>query len=447
MPRFVNYVFSKDGSTKPNPRGAAIYGYISGFDAFFTFLSVNLVGVLSDVFGRKPFMIYSAVGLGSAYLIASLSDTKSKLGSFTATTFFLAASLDGLTSCMFSQAQSMIVDLVGSTSKSPYAATTSPSGSSAISIALGKFQGIVVGCSFFIGIPIGAILGKRNIKYPLYLASTICLINSLLIKAFLPESNQHVLKARQQFPQTIRSRLRAVSWKSANPIGALQMLKRTHHLALASIAYCLLNIAHSGITMTWINYLTYKLKWSSEKAGSTLVLVGLVVAALPQLLINVFKSMHRALAFGLLTHAFACVFLAVAKTNVQVYTGTAFLAAGASTLPLLLGHLTNQVSGDEIGALQGAADTVRTISTLVASPLVSWVFSRCLLSEEDGTRTFGMKLPIGGALLLCSTFSFLAFVLFLLDGLTHAHTAHTHTHAHTINKIQDSKKTNKSALL
>lgn len=64
------------------------------------------------------------------------------------------------------------------------------------------------------------------------------------------------------------------------------------------------------------------------------------------------------------------------------------------------------MSSDEVGALQGAADTVRTISSVIAAPLMSRVFARCI----DST---GGKVPQPQlALYASSVFSLVAFAIF-----------------------------------
>ena len=42
------------------------------------------------------------------------------------------------------------------------------------------------------------------------------------------------------------------------------------------------------------------------------------------------------------------------------------------------GYLSEQVNADEIGALQGAADTVRTMSNMIAYVILSNVFAYCI---------------------------------------------------------------------
>ena len=82
------------------------------------------------------------------------------------------------------------------------------------------------------------------------------------------------------------------------------------------------------------------------------------------------------------------------------------LSAGASALPMLLGYLSEQVDTSEIGALQGAADTLGTLSGIVGNPLMSKVFAYCLKDE--------VQIP-GGALLLAASCSGLGALIFYIS--------------------------------
>lgn len=71
LPKFVNSVINK-GNADVSDASAMVYGNLAGIDALFTFLSVNLVGCLSDRFGRRPFMFISSLGT-VPYVVANAS--------------------------------------------------------------------------------------------------------------------------------------------------------------------------------------------------------------------------------------------------------------------------------------------------------------------------------------------------------------------------------------
>ena len=325
MPKYVNYQLSTTGSTDVTSRSASVYGSISGVDAFFTFLSVNLIGVLSDIYGRRPFMMMSALGLGLAYTITMHATYP--------TFFYAAAAIDGLTSCMFSQGTFptfvspissyhpsliklhlprfsylfhlitlvlpryisrpsltyFISSLHNQTNLNPsqkhiqqtyeaqsYVAdlNTQGGGEENISVVLGRFQGLAVGMAFLFGIPLGAILGiKGSLMTPLRVSIGICMLNALLIWFCLPETSTIQQPQQQQQPQQKPPPQKKIIWSNANPFGALKMLRRDQHLLTGAAAYLFVNIAQAGVQINWMNYLQYRFGWSAAKRYATVLVV------------------------------------------------------------------------------------------------------------------------------------------------------------------------------
>ena len=116
--------------------------------------------------------------------------------------------------------------------------------------------------------------------------------------------------------------------------------------------------------------------------------------------------MHLCLDLGLCLHAISLIALGIANKEYQIIVWMPLLSAGASALPMLLGYLSEQVDNSEIGALQGAADTLRTLSGIVGNPLMSKVFAYCLKDE--------IQIP-GGALLLAACCSALGALIFYIS--------------------------------
>lgn len=396
LPGYINSVLSAKGEEKVSQLGVKVYGNLQGFDAFFTFLSVNLVGCLSDVFGRKPFLFLASLGLGTAYALHSIA--------FNPLHFYLASSIDGLTSCMLSQSQSFITDLTGEETN--------------LGIALSRFQGLAIGMAFLIGIPLGQVLSKMFGRVtPLRASFAICMLNCFLIMWLLPahlqppaattspEEPLSTSDKNEEKPKlSLIQKLKTVPWHQANPMGAAWILTKTNKLFLASLAYFCINLAQCGVQATWINYLGHKFNMSAQQAGSTLLLVGIMMAVIPPFAIPAL-GIARAICLSLLLYSISLIMLSLANSPVQVFIGMPFLAAGASAIPMILGYMTQQANAGEVGALQGAADTVRTVANMVGSPLFAEVFSRCMAETVQRPHW---------TLRIISTASFAALLLFLV---------------------------------
>ena len=288
LPKLVNFIVNKGTSTLVSGESQRIYGNLSGLDQIFTFLSVNAVGMLSDRFGRRPFMMYSALGLGTAFFLSSCASPERKW------IFYLAGCLDGLTSCMFSQSQAYISDL----------ALSSTGGPSSLSVSLSQFQGI----SFMLGIPLGGFLGSAySLKAPLYCAMLFCGICFLSILFFLPESI--TLASSSPLSATPVQPPSSSQWlDKLNPFGALSLFSRTPALSVFAVVYGLLNIAQSGIQIVWINYLQRVFGWAAPISALTLAIVGLTVAIFPGILIPIMGPLNF-IQSGLLLHSLSLIAL------------------------------------------------------------------------------------------------------------------------------------------
>eukprot|EP01031_Cornospumella_fuschlensis_P036370 gene36370-44119_t len=127
------------GDSSVSAGSARVYGNMQGIDALFTFLSVGYIGRLSDRYGRKPFFLLASVGLAISHIIllyAKHAKNQSPV------LFYLSACIDGLTSCMLSQAQAFVTDQTDGD----------------VGVSLSRFQGLAVGLAYTLGIPLSALL-------------------------------------------------------------------------------------------------------------------------------------------------------------------------------------------------------------------------------------------------------------------------------------------------
>ena len=134
--------------------------------------------------------------------------------------------------------------------------------------------------AFFFGVPLGGILSSNvGITAPLMLGIALCIFNVFALSIFLPESID---------TRSLLLKSKNINLADANPLGAMKMFARNSKFALNALVYFLLQLAQSGLQVTWINYLQHKFGWSGTKSGLTLMIVGIVVAVLPQYVIPFF---------------------------------------------------------------------------------------------------------------------------------------------------------------
>ena len=154
-----------------------------------------------------------------------------------------------------------------------------------LSEVIGRFQGIAIGASYVIGIPLSLILSSHgSIHTPIYASIMLCTIGVFLSLFFLPESHppQYVTDKEGTKSMVVKR----IQWREANPLGAMHMLtSRGGKLAIGSLAYLFLNIAQTGTVVIWVNYLGYRFGWSTRRAAGTFSLLGFMVTFVPKMLV------------------------------------------------------------------------------------------------------------------------------------------------------------------
>jgi fucose permease len=133
--------------------------------------------------------------------------------------------------------------------------------------------------------------------------------------------------------------------------------------------------------VNFINYTQKKFDWGLAQSSSALCLMFSLVALLPKLVLSRL-GVQRSITLCSLVYASAFFLLGATNSPHMVYVALVLLAAGATALPATLALLTNQV--DEKGAANGAADTCRTLSSMLGFPLGSQLFAYGLRRDLPG---------------------------------------------------------------
>ncbi|MGH8189796.1 MAG: MFS transporter, partial [Steroidobacteraceae bacterium] len=236
-------------------KAAAVYGVFGTAWALMQFLFMPVLGSLSDRFGRRPIILLSNVGLGLDYILMALAPSVRWL--------FIGRVISGITAASVSTAGAYIADV------------TPPEQRAA------KFGllGAAFGFGFVVGPALGGFLGDINPRLPFWVAAAFSLANALYGLIVLPES----------LPKHLR---RPFSWRKANPLGALRLLRSHHELWGLSWVMFLSNLAHVALPSVAVLYMGYRYNWDASAVGLVLgaagvcaiivqgVLVGRVVRAL-----------------------------------------------------------------------------------------------------------------------------------------------------------------------
>ena len=365
LPKLVESFVDNDTAS-----AAKIFGVFGTAWALMQFFFSPILGGLSDRFGRRPVVLLSNFGLALDYVLMALAPSLAWL--------FVGRVISGITSASISTSFAYIADI------------TPPEKRAAV---FGKV-GAAFGAGFILGPAIGGLLGGMDPRLPFWVAAGLSFANTLYGFLILPES----------LPSDRRSPFR---WKSANPLGSLHLLRSDRVLAGLSLANFFGQVAHVVLPSTFVLYATYRYGWDAATVGLTLALVGICAMVVQGAGIGPIVSRlgeRRALLLGLGCGAIGFLIFGVAPTGPLFWLGIPVMAfwgvAGAATQALM----TRLVAPDQQGQLQGATNSVQSVSQLVGPFLFTLTFAYFIGAQAPA------KLP-GAPFLLASALLLLALVI------------------------------------
>src|SRR3954471_4818983 len=198
---------------------ARIFGLFGTAWALMQFFFSPILGALSDRFGRRPVVLLSNFGLALDYVLMALAPTLTWL--------FIGRLISGITSASISTAFAYIADV------------TPPERRAAV---FGKV-GAAFGAGFILGPAIGGLLGDIDPRLPFWAAAGLSFANFLYGLLILPES----LRKDRRSP---------FRWRSANPAGALKLLRSSTALAGLAVVTFIGQVAHVVLPSTFVLYAT-----------------------------------------------------------------------------------------------------------------------------------------------------------------------------------------------
>ncbi len=346
-------------------RAAEIYGLFGTFWALMQFIFSPIQGSLSDRLGRRPVILASNLGLGLDYILMALAPNLIWL--------FVGRLISGITTANISTAYAYIADI------------TEPEKRAKRFGMLGAAFGV----GFIIGPAIGGILGGIDPRLPFWAAAAFCLTNAVYGFFILPES----LPPEKRTP---------FSWKRANPVGSLKLLRSRPGLFGLASANFLGNFAHVVLPSVTVLYMGYRYGWSETTIGFTLAMVGVCSMIVQGGLVGpiVAKIGERsALLIGLLFGALGFAIYGLANTGTWFLVGMPLMAIWGIANPAAQGLMSRRVSETEQGQLQGANASVQGIANLVGPVIFTQSFAYSI-DPAHGVHIPGVPFLISAAALV-----------------------------------------------
>jgi MFS transporter, DHA1 family, tetracycline resistance protein len=365
LPKLVESFVDNDTA-----RAARIFGVFGTAWAVMQFIFSPILGSLSDRFGRRPVVLLSNFGLGLDYVLMALAPSLIWL--------FVGRVISGITSASVSTAFAYIADITPAEKRAA---------------VFGKI-GAAFGAGFIIGPAVGGLLGSFDPRLPFWVAAGLSFANTIYGFLILPES----------LPPDRRAPFR---WRSANPIGALHLLRSDPILTGMAIVHFFAQLAHAVLPSIFVLYATYRYGWDSTTVGITLAMVGICAMAVQGAgigpIVRLFGE-RLSLLLGLVCGAAGFFIFAIAPTGPLSWIGIPVMSLWGVSGAAIQSLMTKQVASDQQGQLQGATASVQSVSQLVGPFLFTLTFAYFISDQAP------VKLP-GAPFFLASALVLLAFAI------------------------------------
>jgi len=357
LPRLITHFMGGNES-----RSAEMLGIFGTVWAVMQFFFSPMLGSLSDRFGRRPVILLSNFGLGLDYMVMALAPTLGWL--------FVGRLISGVTAASIPTAMAYIADVTPQEKRAG---------------AFGMV-GAAFGLGFVLGPALGGVLGSVNPRLPFWIAGAMSLVNAMYGLFVLPES----LKPE--------SRSTRFSWKRANPVGSLTLLRRHRELLGLGAVLFLSYLTQQSLQNTWVLYLDYRYRWTDRAVGLSLALVGICSATVGAVLVKPIVARigeRKAILVGLAIGWIGFAIFGIAPTGKIFLVGIPIMAAWSLCGPSAQGLMTRHVAHNEQGQLQGSVQCIRGLTALIGPSLFTLVYAAAL---RPGSR---LHLP-GAPFLLAS---------------------------------------------
>jgi DHA1 family tetracycline resistance protein-like MFS transporter len=336
LPRLIESFMGGDTAS-----AAKVYGVFGTVWALMQFLSMPVMGSLSDRFGRRPVILLSNLGLGLDYVLMALAPNLKWL--------FVGRLVSGITAASISTAMAYVADVTSAEKRA----------------AGFGMMGVAFGAGFVLGPAIGGFLGSVDPRFTFWAAAVASLLNAAYGWLVLPES----------LPP---ERRRPFSWRRANPVGSLHLLRSHPELqGLAGVTF-ISSLAHAVLPATMVLYTGYRYGWDERAVGLVLAVVGISSAVVQGVLVAPAVRRfgeRRTLLAGLSAGAVGLLLYGLAGTGALFIAGVPVVALWGLVGPSVQGLMTRQVSASEQGALQGANGSLLGIAMMIGPGLFAGTFA------------------------------------------------------------------------
>jgi predicted MFS family arabinose efflux permease len=316
-------------------------GIIVGIKGILSFLSAPLIGALSDVWGRKLFLL----------LTVSFTCAPIPLIIINTWWYFAMISISGIMAVTFSVVFAYVADVTEEGERSfAYGLVSATFAASLVtSPGLGAFLGRIYGDGFVV-----------------WLASAISLLDILFILVAVPESLQDRGGSVAQ-----------ISWEQADPFISLKKMGKDKTVMMTALAVFLSYLPEAGQYSCFFVYLRLVMGFSPESVALFMAVVGmlsvLAQTALLGTLMKVFGA-KTTIIVGLVFEMVQLTWYGLGSQTWMMWAAGGLAAMSQITYPAISTFVSTNTDPDKQGLGQGIITGIRGLCTGLGPALFGVVF-------------------------------------------------------------------------
>jgi DHA1 family tetracycline resistance protein-like MFS transporter len=225
--------------------------------------------------------------------------------------------------------------------------------------------GAAFGMGFLLGPMVGGWVSDFGSRAPFYAAAALAFANLVFGYFILPETVTDKIR-------------RPLEWRRMNPFRALKNVGNLPGVGPLLAMFFFYQIAFFVYPTIWAFYTQEKFGWTARDVGLSLAAFGLGVAVVQGGLIRVVVPMlgeWRTVVFGMSIAIVAFFSFGFVSAGWMVYALIPLSTLGMVAQPALQGIMSQAVSDDAQGELQGVLMGVGAIGSIISPLMMTGVFS------------------------------------------------------------------------
>ncbi|OED34445.1 tetracycline resistance MFS efflux pump [Chromatiales bacterium (ex Bugula neritina AB1)] len=312
------------------------------------FLFSPTLGSLSDAYGRRPVLLAALFVMALDYLVMGLAHAMWLL--------LIGRIVGGITAATQSTASAYMADISTDADKAKNFG----------------ILGAAFGVGFIFGPILGGLLSEFGSRAPFYAAATLALLNMLFGYFVLPET-------------VTESMRRPFDWRRSNPFGAFRHMRKQRTILPIILVFFLLNLAVFVYPAVWAYFGRAQFGWDARMVGISLASYGFGMAIVQGFLIRPILAKlgeTRTALLGMSIHVLSFFIYPFMSETWHVFAALPINVFSAICVPALQSMMSNRVTRDAQGELQGVLGSTVALATIF-SPLIMTQTFRIFTSDDS----------------------------------------------------------------